>query len=190
MSAEHKLEYVRPNWYGMHLKSELIRPPHTLQKLLRYILTYYRLGIVIKWCFMMFLSCLHAFSSLRIESWSKTTENCFQKGQIFNIYNKTLFFCKKCKLLWFQNRDIYLSNLLLFKKTPDLAFSDIGLQHIQRWASSSKKQKSCSEKDPGFRIFYNYGSFLLHFSFFARFWFPYSILDSHIVVDSQRKIVY
>ena len=95
----------------------------------------------------MFLSCLHAFSSLRIESWlylwSKTTENCFQKGQIFNICNKTLFFSKKCKLLWFHNRDIYLSKLLLFKKTPDLAFSDIELKHIQRWASHSKKWKSC-----------------------------------------------
>ena len=139
------------------LKSELIRPPHTLQKRLHYIMPYYRLGIVIKWCFMMFLSCLHAFSSLRIESWlylwSKTTENCFQKGQIFNIYNKTLFFCKKCKLLWFQNRDIYLSKLLLFKKTPDLAFSDIILKHIQRWASNFKNWRS-------YKVFNQVGTFL------------------------------
>ena len=135
----HWMQYVS-------LKSELIRPPHTLQKLLHYILTYYRLGIVIKWCFMMFPSCFHALTSLRIQYWCiyepKLVRIASKTQQIFNIVDKTLFLWKIHNCCDFQNRDIYLSKLIVFKKTPDLAFSDIILNDIKRWASKSKNQKS------------------------------------------------
>ena len=38
---------------------------------------------------------------------------------------------------------IYPPKLEFSKNTPDFAFSDIELKHIQRWASKNKKQKSC-----------------------------------------------
>ena len=69
------------------------------------------------------LDCIYEAKLLRIASKR-------DKSSIFII--KHCFSAKSANYCDFQNRDIYLSKLLLFKKTPDLAFSDIVLKHIQR----------------------------------------------------------
>ena len=88
----------------------------------------------------MFSSCFHAFTSLRIKYWCiyepKLMRIASKMQQIFKIDDKTRFFVKNKDFLIFRiGIIIYLSKLILSKKAPDLAFSDIILKHIQRWTS-------------------------------------------------------